>query len=418
MIFPLSITLIIAALALLLIYIIIYWAGYTAVPVPPAHRDNSSLPQSPEAITPDATSPDSTNPEATNPEALPGISVVIVTHDSDYLLERAIKQVVTQDYPNFEILIVNNASSDNTNDVIKRYAELYPGMVRYTFLPQNKNGILHEAMAVTLGVRAARKEWILLLKPTSVPKSREWLRTFADAIQRGYSLCMGYNQFYGYDHARWVKKNIRHLRKWQILNFQAINRGKRKPIEAEHSNIAFRKDEFLKNGGYGKWLTLKSYHENLYVTTYFDSGTTTMLTAPDAQVETILPPIPTLWQTEQRMKKQAYKRFSIKTRLRRSHYALISILAILSAIAFIAGIALCFYPPYFDNSATLSPYTVFLPVNLPAIPLYAIIGAGGVILILALHLIIKVHHKHRDLKRLFAPLISNPKVDFSDDNMG
>lgn len=403
MIFPLSITLIIAAIALLLIYIIIYWAGYAAIPVPTVHSEASKSPSQSEA--------------QGSSEASPGISVVIVTHDSDRMLERAIRQVAAQDYPNFEILIVNNASSDNTNDVIKRYAQLHPGLIRYTFLPQNKNGILHEAMAVTLGVRAARKEWVLLLKPTSVPKSIEWLRSFADAIQKGYCLCLGYNQFYGYDNAHWVKKTRRRLRKKQILNFRAIMRGKRKPLEAEGSNIAFRKDEFLSNGGYGKWLSLRNCHENLYVTTYFNSGTTIMLTTPDVQVETILPPIFALWQTERRQRKQAYHRFSIETRLRRSHYKIISILALMSMLALLAGLALCFVTTNFDNSTMLSPDMVYVSDCLPAIPLYAIIGAGGFLLILVLHLIFRANLKRRDRKRLFVPLISNPKVDFSDDFM-
>lgn len=403
MIFPLSITLMIAAIALLIIYIILYWAGYVAIPIPSSDDDSQQKA---------APSPNSSVPSPT-----PGISVVIVTHDSDRMLERAIESVAAQDYPDFEILIVNNASSDNTNDIIKRYAQLHPGLVRYTFLPQNKNGILHEAMAVTLGVRASRKEWVLMLKPTSVPKSKEWLRTFADAMNRGYSLCMGYNQFYGYDDSPWVVKTIRRLRKRQILNFRAIMRGKRKPIEAEGSNIAFRKDHFLTRTGYSKWLSLKSCHENLYATTYFPSGTTIMLTSPSSQVETLLPPIPALWQTERRRRKQAYKRFSIETRLRRLHYTIISILLLISMMALIAGVALCLRPIDLDNSLILSPDTISLTDTLPAIPLYALIGVGGFLLVLMAHLIIKAHHKHRDLKRLFDPLISNPKVDFSDDVM-
>lgn len=393
----------IAAIALLAIYIIVYWASYAAIPAQPAHDNTQRTTSIPNG--------------APTSSACPSISVVIVTHDSDHILERAIELVAAQDYPDFEILIVNNASSDNTNDVIKRHVQLHPGLVRYTFLPQNKNGILHEAMAVTLGVRAARKEWVLLLKPTSVPKSREWLRTFAEAIQRGYSLCIGYNQFYGYDNARWVRKTVRHLRKRQILNFRAIMRGQRKPIEAEGSNIAFRKDEFLTNGGYGKWLTLKNCHENLYATTYFPSGTTTFLTAPDAQVETLLPPILPLWQTELRMRKQAYRRFSLNTRLRRSHYSIISLLAFVSIITLLAGIALCLCPMDFDNSTIVSPEVVFLPDSLPAVPLYALAGAGGFLLIAIIHLAIKAHHHRRDRKRLYSPLISDPKVDFSDDFM-
>lgn len=405
--FPLSITLLIIAIALLLIYIILYWAGYVAIPPKPSLTDNGNA---------DLDNKNAPSSVGDKHNSLPGISVVIVTHDSDRMLERAISAVAAQDYPDFEIVIVNNASSDNTNNVIKRFAQQYPNLLRYTYLPQNKNGFLHEAMAVTLGVRAARKEWIMLLKPTSVPKSNKWLRTFAASISMGYDICLGYNHFYGYDNARWVRKAIRRLRHNQILNYRAIMRGKRKPIEAEGSNLAFRKEDFLSNGGYGKWLSLKSCHQNLYVTSYSKQGASKMLTSPQAQVETLLPPIISLWQTEESLRKRAYRRFPLETRLRRSHYTIIGLIALISAVCLIVGLVFSLMPLQVDNSGDLINAELYLNDYI-VLPIYAVAGLGGYLLCAAVHFIVRKRINRRDIKRLRAPMISDPKEDFSDDVM-
>lgn len=394
---PLSLTLLIVSIILLLIYLILYWASY--VPI------KSQTDETPEIDADNA----------------PSISVVIITHDSDALLERVIDEVASQDYPNFEIVVVNNASTDNTNDVIKRCSAKYPNLLRHTYLPQNRNGIIHMSIATTLGVRASRKEWVVILRPTSSPKSSQWLRSFANAIQQGYSLCLGYNEYYGYDNSSWVKKAKSWRRKAQILNYRAINRGKRMPIEAENTNIAFRKEDFLTNGGYGRWLDIKNDHEVLYATTYYPSNTTTLLTQADAQVETILPPIEDLWDTDKSLMKKAYKRLSKFTKLRRNYYTTLTILYLFTFLILCSGIGLTYYLLPFDNSLLLINEKIYLDYSLPylgdEIPLIPLCTIAIYVITSLTHLIVKSHKNKRDIKNLTVPLKSNPLEDFNDENL-
>lgn len=388
---PLVLILFGIAFLLLLTYIILHWASY--VPIKPScPGDNTSG-----------------YPET----ASPSFSVVIITHDSEIMLERVIELVAQQDYPKFEILIVNNASTDNTNDVIKRSINKYPTIVRHTYLPQNKNGILHMSMATTLGVRAARNEWIVLLKPTSTPKSNLWLASIAQSIDDHTRLCIGYNDHYGYDNAKWVRKAINLLRKRQILNYRAIMRGKRKPIEVDNSNIAFCKKDFFDNGGYGKWLYLKNFHENLYATTYIKPRETKFLTSPDSQVETILPPIQELWETDRRILRKAYRKFSFTTKLRRIHYILLGCLYLLSALCAAASLSLALLHLPVDNTSAY--IAIYAPENtysgLPLIPIAAVIVF---ILLSLIHYIFILHYRHKDIKRLYTPLVSNPSESIED----
>lgn len=380
---PITIIIISLSFVLLAIYLILYWISYV-----PIKTQNESTHTKNEG------------------KKMPSFSVVIITHDCDSMLERLINTLVTQEYNNFEIVVVNNASTDNTSDVIKRASIEHPSLVRHTYMPQNKNGILHMSIATTLGVRAARNEWIVLLKPTSYPKSRYWLSSIAEKIMEGANICIGYNDYYGYDNSTWVLKAIRWRKKAQILNYRAIMRGKCKPIECESSNLVFSKKEFMENGGYGRWLSLKNYHENPYITTYSIPHKTAFLTSPESQVETILPPIKELWDTEYKLIKKSHHKFSKTTKLRRSHYTILRTLYAISFCCMLVAIYFCISPLTTDSFPLKDMYTYFIyPYNIPAIPLLL---ATTFVIITIIHCICKYRTQRRDNKNLYAPLITDP----------
>lgn len=380
---PIIIVLTAASFVLLSIYIILYWKSYVPIPLNTDNAQHFGFKK------------DNTR--------LPSFSVVIITHDCDSLLEQLIKKLVAQQYPFFEILIVNNASTDGTNDVIKRATIEHPDIVRHTYLPQNRNGILHMSIATTLGVRAARNEWIILLKPTSFPKSELWIASIAHAILEGANICLGYNDYFGYDNSRWVRKAIRKRNKAQLLNFRAIFRGKCKPVECEGSNIVFSKKDFLKNGGYRHWLYLKTGHENLYITTNAPKGKTAFLTEPDSQVETILPPIEDLWKIERKLAVKSYKKFNMSTKLRRNHYTILGTVYVMSVLCMLASIYFTFFPLETDSSYSIlktawlsADHEVFITIPCILLLLFVIISL--------IHYFFVINFYHRDRKRLYTPL--------------
>ena len=375
---PLYIIILSSSILLLLIYLILYWRSYVSVKAAPI--------------------PDSVSP-------WPGISVVIITHDSDRMLQHAIDTVAAQQYPDYEIVVVNNASTDDTNDVIKRATKQYPTLLRSTHLPQNRNGILHMTIATTLGVRAARKEWIVLLRPNSTPKSNLWLQNIAFSIMQGHDICIGYNQYYSYDKTAWERRALRWHQHQQILNYRAINRGKRKPIAAESSNIAFRKQDFLDNGGYGRWLNLPNCHEHLYATTFASRCSTQMLMQPEAQVETLIPPILQLWETEHRQTLKAYRRLSSSTKIRRKRYTFLTTLALVAFALLVGGIA---WSAIEDESAYLDLWSMG-SIQLPTFSIPAIAACAAILFtaISLIHLICKAHCKRKDRRFLNTPIVTD-----------
>jgi len=86
------------------------------------------------------------------------ISVIIPSYNSETFIERAIESVLRQTYKNYEIILVDNNSSDNTQKILYSYAKKYPDLIR----------VLHEfkqsaPAARNKGLSEAKGEWIQYL---------------------------------------------------------------------------------------------------------------------------------------------------------------------------------------------------------------------------------------------------------------
>lgn len=94
----------------------------------------------------------------------PTVSVVILTYNRAHLVGRAIQSVLDQTYQDFEIVIVDDASTDNTEEVVKSFND---GRLRYIRHKENSGGA---AAPKNTGIKAARGEYIAFLSDDD-----EWL---------------------------------------------------------------------------------------------------------------------------------------------------------------------------------------------------------------------------------------------------
>ena len=85
------------------------------------------------------------------------ISVIIPVYNAEPYLNRCIDSVLASAYSDFEIILVNDGSTDRSPDICRAYAE---NDSRVVFLSQENRGV---SSARNLGLEAARGEWIVFL---------------------------------------------------------------------------------------------------------------------------------------------------------------------------------------------------------------------------------------------------------------
>ena len=89
-------------------------------------------------------------------KAPPLFSVVIPTYNHGKYLGRCLQSVLDQTYTNWEVIIVDNHSTDDTEDVVNSFTD-----ERFTYVKVHNNGII--AVSRNVGIKAANGEWIAFL---------------------------------------------------------------------------------------------------------------------------------------------------------------------------------------------------------------------------------------------------------------
>jgi len=100
---------------------------------------------------------------------LPVVSVVVATYNRKALLDTCIQSLLSQNYPNLEVLVVNDGSSDGTVELLETYQKKDS---RITFLTQQNKGI---ASARNSGIKKARGEIICFTDDDCIA-DRDWIK--------------------------------------------------------------------------------------------------------------------------------------------------------------------------------------------------------------------------------------------------
>lgn len=112
------------------------------------------------------------------------VSVVIPTYNQSNFVRETFESVLSQDYPNIEIIIADNGSSDGTAEIIKEYVARYPNRI-IPILNESNTGL---ASNFNRGLSKARGEFVAWLDgddvmfPTRVSKQVELLQSRPDAV--------------------------------------------------------------------------------------------------------------------------------------------------------------------------------------------------------------------------------------------
>lgn len=120
----------------------------------------------------------SRSPRPQGGERTPMISVIACGYAGDENLERFISDVMEQDYPDFELIIVNNTTPAYTRELMERY-ESAKGKLYMTFIPPESRHLSLRKLAITLGMKAAKGEYVLLTATNCRPPGNQWLSAMA-----------------------------------------------------------------------------------------------------------------------------------------------------------------------------------------------------------------------------------------------
>ena len=122
------------------------------------------------------------------------VSIIVCAHDEEHNLRELLPQLLTQEYDAFEVIIVNDRSNDGTYDFLLEQTKIDSRvkMVNVDRLPVHVNG---KNFALTLGIKAASHEWILLTDADCRPVSKQWIASMSSHFSDDSHFVLGFSPY-------------------------------------------------------------------------------------------------------------------------------------------------------------------------------------------------------------------------------
>lgn len=189
------------------------------------------------------------------------LSVVICARNESENLRRFLPAVLEQDYPEFEVIVINDGSTDESEAVLSAFEEKYQHLY-HSFTPENARYISRKKLALTLGVKASKHEWLVFTEANCMPESNQWLRMMARNFTPHTQIVLGYS---GYERGKgWLHKRVSFdalFTALRYLGFALVGM----PYMGIGRNLAYRKELFFKQKGYSTHLNLQRGEDDLFI---------------------------------------------------------------------------------------------------------------------------------------------------------
>lgn len=252
-----------------------------------------------------------------------GVSVVICAHNEYHHLRESLPLFLKQDYPEYEVLVVNHASDDDTHFLLNNLSEQHPHL-RSLSIQQDLNFFNGKKFPLSIGIKSARYDTVLLTDADCIPASPNWIRQVSSAYTPSTEIVLGYGPYNrsGGVVNRLIRFDTAHIAV-QYLSYALAGF----PYMGVGRNLSYLKPLFYRNNGFISHYRIRSGDDDLFVNRVATRRNTSIVTDPESY--TFSNPKQTFgqWITQKK------RHLSTATHYRRLHKSLLGLYA-LSLILF------------------------------------------------------------------------------------
>ncbi len=210
-----------------------------------------------------------------------GVSVVVCAHDEEENLKALLPLLYRQNYPDFEVIVVDDRSNDGTYDFLLAEKNSNPKlkMVRVESTPAHVNG---KKYGLTLGIKAAKNDIVLLTDADCRPASDCWIAEMAKGFQsEEIKIVLGYSPY------QVQRSFLNQFIQWETaitgINYLG-SAGWKGAFMGVGRNLAYRKSFFLDNKGFNAHLKVTGGDDDLFVNAHAGSKNVNTVVNPQALV--------------------------------------------------------------------------------------------------------------------------------------
>jgi len=192
---------------------------------------------------------------------LPPLSVIICAHNEQDNLREFLPSILNQDYANFEVIVVNDFSTDETPWVLQEFDEQYAHL-KIVDIKEHIRLKHGKKFAVSMGIKASKYETLVFTDADCAPQSDQWLKEIASAFKPEIEIVLGYSPYF-------KKRGLLNL----LIRFETSHTAmsylsyalKGDAYMGVGRNMAYKKELFFRNKGFAAHMHIKSGDDDLFV---------------------------------------------------------------------------------------------------------------------------------------------------------
>ncbi len=210
----------------------------------------------------------------------PPVSVVLAARNEYHHLKKNLPAILEQKHPDFEVVVVNHTSDDETADYLKELQISYPRLKVVT-IKQDLNFFHGKKFPLSIGIKSASHEILLLTDADCKPASPYWISRIASNYNYKTEVVLGYGPYV--KEKGFLNRLIRYdtfLVALQYLSFALAG----KPYMGVGRNLSYRKSLFMKNKGFIAHYLIASGDDDLFINEVARKGNTLVELSSEAFV--------------------------------------------------------------------------------------------------------------------------------------
>lgn len=243
------------------------------------------------------------------PKNLP-VSVIICAKNEAENLRNFLPLILSQDHPDFEVVVINDASKDETLEVMEEF-EMNDKRVKIVDVQNNEAFWANKKYALTLGIKKAKKPYLLFTDADCKPETDQWLKEMSSHFEDQKSIVLGYGGYLIHPGSI-LNKLIRFETLFTAIQyFSYASWGK--PYMGVGRNLAYTSEEFFAQNGFATHLHVKSGDDDLFVNQAANKFNTAVCISPNGITRSVPKRNLRSWFNQKR------RHVSIATHYRKEH---------------------------------------------------------------------------------------------------
>lgn len=212
---------------------------------------------------------------------LPAVSVIVCAHNEYDNLQDYLSILLEQDYPCYEVIVVDDCSEDGSDLLLERWSRQY-GNLYHTFVPRGARVLSNKKLALTIGIKAAHHDYLLLTDADCRPESKFWIREMMQGFANQQTeVVLGFSPYF--EKSDLLNHLIGYDTLFNGLQYMGMARAG-KPYMGVGRNLAYKRETFFSVGGFKGLLGNRAGDDDLFVNRIANAANTVVVNNPNSIV--------------------------------------------------------------------------------------------------------------------------------------